>query len=208
MRFASLALLLAALGLITTDSLSAQMQDPDIGAPAPAFTLPDSHGKVHSLSDYAGKWVVLEWLNYGCPFVKKFYDAGKMQELQAEYAEKGVVWLAIVSSAPGQQGHYEPEEMNAQNEAHGIKAAAVLLDPEGTVGMAYGAKTTPHMYLISPDGVLLYNGAIDDKPSANASSLEGARNYLVQAFNEASAGQPVSEPVTRPYGCSVKYKTP
>jgi peroxiredoxin len=200
--------LFAALGLFAASTVHAQMQDPDIGAPAPAFTLPDTYGNHHSLSDYAGKWVVLEWLNYGCPFVQKFYDAGKMQELQAEYAAKDVVWFAVVSSAPGQQGYYEPGEMNAQNEAHGIKTAAVLLDPDGDVGRAYGAKTTPQMYLISPDGMLLYNGAIDNKPSANASSLEGATNYLVQAINEAWAGQPVSEPVTRPYGCSVKYKTP
>jgi hypothetical protein len=207
MRASFALLLLALLGLVVPSSVSAQMEDPDIGAAAPAFTLPDTYGDLHSLSDYAGKWVVLEWLNYGCPFVKKFYDAGKMQELQAGYAEKGVIWLAVVSSAPGQQGYYEPDDMNAQNEAHGQKAHAVLLDPEGDVGRAYGAKTTPQMYVINPDGVLLYNGAIDDKPSANASSLEGAKNYLVQALTEAMAGQPVSEPTTRPYGCSVKYKT-
>ena len=199
--------LFAALGLFAASTVHGQMQDPDIGAPAPAFTLPDTYGNHHSLSDYAGKWVVLEWLNYGCPFVQKFYDAGKMQELQAEYAAKEVVWFAVVSSAPGEQGYYEPAEMNVQNEAHGIKAAAVLLDPSGEVGMAYGAKTTPQMYVINPDGVLLYNGAIDDRPSANPNSLNGANNYLVQALTEAMAGRPVSEPVTRPYGCSVKYKS-
>jgi peroxiredoxin len=206
MRLPRIILMLAVLGLFATSATHAQMQDPEIGAPAPAFTLPDSHGKVHSLSDYAGQWVVLEWLNYGCPFVQKFYDAGKMQQLQTEWAAKGVVWFAVVSSAPGEQGYYEPAEMNTQNEAHGIKAHAVLLDPEGTVGMAYGARTTPQMYVISPDGVLLYNGAIDDRPSANPNSLEGANNYLVQALTEAMAGRPVSEPLTRPYGCSVKYK--
>jgi hypothetical protein len=137
--------------------------------------------------------------------VKKHYDSDNMQKLQAGYAEEGVVWFSVVSSAPGQQGYYEPDAMNEQNEMNSNKAAAVLLDPEGDVGMMYGARTTPQMYVINPDGILLYNGAIDDKPSANPSSLEGAKNYLVQAMTEAMAGQPVSEPATRPYGCSVKY---
>ncbi len=206
MRSLSVVILLATLGLFATSTAHAQMVDPEIGAPAPAFTLPDTYGNQHSLSDYAGKFVVLEWLNYGCPFVEKFYHTGKMQELQAEYAEKGVIWLAVVSSAPGEQGYYEPDEMNVQNEAHGSKAAAVLLDPEGTVGMAYGARTTPQMYLISPEGTLLYNGAIDDRPSTDYADIEGANNYIVQALTEAMAGQPVSQPLTRPYGCSVKYR--
>lgn len=184
---------------------SAQMQDPDIGAPAPAFSLPDTYGNEHSLAQYEGQWVVLEWLNYGCPFVKKHYGSGNMQALQAEYAEKGVVWLAVVSSAPGKQGYYEPDDMNAMNEEQGIKAAAVLLDPEGTVGMAYGAKTTPQMYVINPEGVLLYNGAIDDTPTSRIEDIEGAHNYLVQALEEAMAGQEVSVSTTQPYGCSVKY---
>jgi peroxiredoxin len=190
---------------LATNPLQAQLQDPEIGAPAPAFTLPDSHGNKHSLSDYEGQWVVLEWLNYGCPFVQKHYGSGNMQKLQAEYAEKGVVWLAVVSSAPGKQGYYEADEMNAQNEEHGNNAAAVLLDPEGTVGMAYGARTTPQMYVINPEGVLLYNGAIDDTPTSRLEDIEGAQNYLVQALEEGMAGQPVSLPTTQPYGCSVKY---
>jgi len=185
---------------------SAQMHDPEIGAAAPEFTLPDTHGNQHSLADYRGKWVVLEWLNYGCPFVQKHYRSGNMQRLQSEYGQKGVVWFSLVSSAPGKQGYYEPGEMNAMNEEFGNAAAAVLLDPSGAVGRAYGAKTTPHMYVIDPDGVLLYNGAIDDKPSTRLSDIEGARNYLVQALSEAMAGQPVSVPTSRPYGCSVKYQ--
>jgi len=197
---------IGALALPANSDLTAQMQDPEIGAAAPAFTLPDTYGEEHSLSDFAGKWVVLEWLNYGCPFVQKHYRSGNMQQLQAEYGEKGVVWLAVVSSAPGKQGYYEPDAMNEQNEAHENKAAAVLLDPEGTVGMAYGAQTTPQMYVINPEGVLLYNGAIDDKPSSRVSDIDGAHNYLVQALDEAMAGQPVSQPTTKPYGCSVKYK--
>jgi peroxiredoxin len=206
MRTLTALVLAGALALSAADMLSAQMQDPDIGAPAPAFTLPDTYGKEHSLSDYSGKWVVLEWLNYGCPFVQKHYKSGNMQKLQAEYGEQGVVWFSVVSSAPGKQGYYEPDEMNAMNEENGNTAAAVLLDPEGSVGMAYGAKTTPQMYVINPEGVLLYNGAIDDRPSPQVSDIEGAKNYLVQALSEAMAGQSVSQPTTQPYGCSVKYK--
>jgi hypothetical protein len=184
----------------------AQMQDPEIGVAAPAFTLPDTYGNEHSLSDYAGKWVVLEWLNYGCPFVQKHYNSGNMQKLQTDYGEKGVVWFSVVSSAPGEQGYYEPDEMNAMNQEKGNQATAVLLDPAGTVGRAYGAKTTPQMYVINPDGVLLYNGAIDDKPTSRLSDIEGAKNYLVQAMEEAMAGEPVSIPTTQPYGCNVKYR--
>jgi peroxiredoxin len=189
-----------------TGRAAAQMSDPVIGAAAPEFTLPDTYGNNHTLSDYQGKWVVLEWLNYGCPFVQKHYNGQNMQALQTKYRDQGVVWLSVVSSAEGQQGYYEPGEMNEMNEQHGNNADAVLLDPEGDVGMAYGAKTTPQMYVINPEGILLYNGAIDDKPSANPSTLEGANNYLVQAMTEAMSGQAVSQPTTQPYGCSVKYK--
>lgn len=186
--------------------LQCQIQDPEIGASAPAFSLPDTDGDLHTLSDYAGKWVILEWLNYGCPFVQKHYRSGNMQALQERYGNQGVVWLSVVSSAPGKQGYYPPEEMKVQNQEHGNRASAVLLDPEGTVGMAYGARTTPQMYVIDPQGTLLYNGAIDDKPSSRLSDIEGARNYLVQAMDEAMAGMTVSQPMTQPYGCSVKYR--
>ncbi len=185
--------------------LGAQLQDPEIRAPAPAFTLPDTEGGEHSLTDYAGEWVVLEWLNYGCPFVQKHYGSGNMQKLQAEYGQKGVIWLSVVSSAPGEQGYYVASEMAAMNEANGNQAEAVLLDPEGNVGRAYGARTTPQMYVIDPEGTLLYNGAIDDRPSSRLSDIDGAHNYLVQALSEAMAGNPVSQPTTQPYGCSVKY---
>jgi hypothetical protein len=188
------------------NAASGQMADPEIGSPAPAFSLPDTHGYDHSLEDYAGKWVVLEWLNYGCPFVRKHYDSGNMQELQARYGAQGVVWLSVVSSAPGQQGYYEPDEMNRMNGENGNRAAAVLLDPDGAVGRSYGAKTTPQMYVINPQGVLLYNGAIDDRPTSRVEDVEGATNFLVQAMTEAMAGDPVSTPTTQPYGCSVKYQ--
>ena len=206
MRVISAMVVLWALALSNNPGLAAQMQDPEIGAAAPAFTLPDTYGDDHSLSDYAGKWVVLEWLNYGCPFVQKHYGSGNMQKLQTQYREKDVVWFSIVSSAPGQQGYYEPSEMNAMNEENGNNASAVLLDPEGTVGMAYGAKTTPQMYVIDPDGILLYNGAIDDRPSSRLADIQGAHSYLVQALEEAMSGEAVSLPTTQPYGCSVKYK--
>jgi len=206
MRILLTILLLLAPALPLDRTLQAQMQDPEIGAAAPTFTLPDTHGNEHSLVDYKGKWVVLEWLNYGCPFVQKHYRSGNMQKLQTEYGEEGIVWFSVVSSAPGKQGYYEPSEMNGVNEEFGNKAAAVLLDPAGDVGRAYGAKTTPQMYVIDPQGVLLYNGAIDDKPSSRLSDIDGARNYLVQALAEAMAGQPVSQPLTQPYGCSVKYE--
>jgi hypothetical protein len=206
MKVAATVLMFSVLALLPGNDVAAQMQDPEIGAPAPTFTLPDTYGNEHSLSDYQGKWVVLEWLNYGCPFVQKHYRSGNMQKLQTEYGEQDIVWFSVVSSAPGKQGYYEPAEMNAMNEEHGNAAAAVLLDPEGTVGMAYGAKTTPQMYVIDPQGTLLYNGAIDDRPSSRLADIEGAHNYLVQALTEAMAGEPVSQPTTQPYGCSVKYK--
>lgn len=196
---------LTAAGLASAPLLRAQSANPAIGAPAPEFTLVDTYGNQHSLADFRGEWVVLEWLNYGCPYVKKHYESGNMQGLQEAYGAKGVNWLAIVSSAPGKQGYYEPPEMNEMNEKMGQKSKAVLLDPEGTVGRMYNAQTTPQMVIIDPDGMLLYNGAIDDKPSSRPESLEGAHNYLAAGLDEAMAGQTVSVPTTKPYGCSVKY---
>ena len=196
---------LAGLSLGSAAIAQAQSSAPAIGTPAPEFSLPDTDGKTHALADYRGEWVVLEWLNYGCPYVQKHYNSGNMQSLQQKYGEKGVRWLAIVSSAPGKQGYYEAAAMNEQNEAHGQSALAVLLDPEGTVGRLYNAQTTPQMVIIDPDGNLLYNGAIDDKPSSRPSSLEGAHNYLAAGLDEAMAGQTISVPTTKPYGCSGKY---
>jgi cytochrome oxidase Cu insertion factor (SCO1/SenC/PrrC family) len=176
-----------------------------IGQPAPEFTLLDTNGDEHSLNDFRGEWVVLEWLNYGCPYVRKHYDSGNMQGLQQRYGELGVKWFAIVSSAPGKQGYYPPAEMNLRSAEIGNNAHAVLLDPDGTVGYMYDAKTTPHMFVVNPDGVLLYNGAIDDKPSSRATSLEGAHNYVAAALDEALSGRQVSVSTSQPYGCSVKY---
>jgi len=180
--------------------LGAQEAGPQIGETVPDFTLPDTYGNEHSIADYRGQYVVLEWLNYGCPSVKKHYNAGNMQMLQEKYGEKGVMWLAIVSSAPGRQGHYAPEEMNAVSAEQGSKAAAVLLDPPGDVGHLYHAQVTPHMMVINPDGILIYNGAIDDKPSTRPTSIEGAHNYVAAALDESMAGGGVTVALTKPYG--------
>jgi peroxiredoxin len=176
-----------------------------VGQAAPDFTLVDSTGQPRSLADYAGKTVVLEWTNHGCPFVRKHYGAGNMQAQQREATAAGVIWLTINSSAPGKQGHVDgagAEEVRA-----GAKAAqtAYLLDHDGTVGRAYGAVTTPHMYVIDPDGVLRYAGAIDSIASTDEDDIEEATQYVPQALAELAAGQPVSVTLTRPYGCDVKY---
>lgn len=178
---------------------------PQVGQPAPEFALKDSNGQSHNLSDFKGRFVVLEWLNHGCPFVVKHYESGNMQKLQKEYTGKDVVWLSIVSSAPGKEGHMSPEETNKAKEEKGSAATAVLLDEDGTVGKLYDAKVTPELYVINPEGVLVYMGAIDDKKSTDASDVAGAKNYVKQALDEAMAGKPVSEPATKAYGCSVKY---
>lgn len=178
---------------------------PQVGQPAPGFTLTDSNGKSHNLSDFKGKFVVLEWLNHGCPFVVKHYQSGNMQNLQKEYTGKDVVWLSIVSSAPGKQGHMSPEETNKAKAEKGSAATAVLLDEDGTVGKLYDAKVTPELYVINPEGVLVYAGAIDDKKSTDPADAAGAKNYVKQALDEAMAGKPVSEPTITAYGCGIKY---
>jgi peroxiredoxin len=198
------ALLLAAalLALIATAGFAAGAS---VGSPAPDFTLPDIHGTTHSLSDFAGKVVVLEWTNRDCPFVKKHYEPGNMQSLQAKYTSQGAVWLSICSSAPGKQGHFSAEDWKQIVADQNIRSTAVLLDPAGDVGRAYEAKTTPHLFVIGTDGTLLYDGAIDDKPSTNSADIPGARPYLAEALDAALAGDPVAVSKTTPYGCSVKY---
>jgi hypothetical protein len=173
---------------------------------APAFTLPDVEGAEHSLSSFEGKHVVLEWINHGCPFVKKHYKAGMMQSLQKKYGEKGVVWLSICSSAPGKQGHMSPEAWKAKNAEVGSAATAVLLDPDGTVGRLYGAGRTPHMVVIDPAGKLLYQGAIDDRPRDFAPErVRGARNYVALVLDAVLAGEEPPVEKTIAYGCTVKY---
>jgi peroxiredoxin len=178
---------------------------PQTGQPAPEFTLTDSNGKSHKLSDFKGKFVVLEWLNHGCPFVVKHYSGGNMQKLQKEFTGKDVVWLSIASSAPGKQGHMSAEETTKTKEEKGSAATAVLIDEDGTVGRLYDAKVTPHMFVVDPEGTLIYMGAIDDVKSVDAADTAGAKNYVKQALDEAMAGKEISEPVTTAYGCGIKY---
>lgn len=185
--------------------IPAAFAQPVIGQPAPQFTLKDTSGKEHSLSDFKGKVVVLEWVNHGCPFVKKHYGAKNMQKLQKAATEKGAVWLSICSSAPGKQGHMSAEEAAAMTADVGSSATAYLLDEDGKAGKAYNARTTPEMFVIDSNGVLQYMGAIDDKPSADAADIEGAVNHVEKALEEVFAGKPVTTATTKPYGCSVKY---
>jgi peroxiredoxin len=172
---------------------------------APEFTLPSSVGKDVSLADFKGKYVVLEWWNYQCPYVVKHYNSGNMQRTQKELKDKGVVWLTIVSSKPGSQGYVTSEQANEVMKKNRGVPTFILHDPSGVVGKKYDAQTTPQMVLISPTGEMLYNGAIDSIPSSRIADLEKAENYLLRAFNEVSAGKPVSMPKTKPYGCNVKY---
>ena len=176
-----------------------------VGQPAPAFSLPDTGGVRHSLADFRGRTVVLEWLNHDCPFVRKHYDGGNMQRLQRKHTDAGVVWLSVASSAPGKQGYFPPEKANELTASKGARPTAVLLDPEGTVGRLYGARTTPHMFVIDPAGTLVYAGGIDDRPSTDPDDVKGARNHVDAALGELAAGKPVSMATTNPYGCAVKY---
>ncbi len=178
---------------------------PQVGKPAPNFTLKDLSGQSHGLSDFKGKYVVLEWVNFGCPFVKKHYGSKNMQKLQKEFVDRGVVWLSICSSAPGKQGNETPDAAKSGLSEFGSAATAYLVDEDGTVGKLYQAKTTPDMFVVNPEGVLIYAGAIDDKPTPDPSTVAGANNYVRAALDEATAGKAVSVPSTKPYGCSVKY---
>jgi peroxiredoxin len=175
------------------------------GQPAGNFRLMDADGKAVTLSQFKGRPVVLEWNNPGCPFVQKHYDSGNMQAAQAKAKAMGAAWLTINSGAPGKQGHMTGAEAKAFLAAQKAQPTAYLLDPQGRVGKGYGAKTTPHMYLIDASGKLVYQGGIDDKPTANKADIPGARNHLLAALGEVKAGKKVSVPEARPYGCSVKY---
>jgi peroxiredoxin len=191
-----------ALSVLVSGTVSAVVK---VGATAPDFNLVDSYGKKQSLAANKGKWVVLEWLNHGCPFVRKHYDAGNMQALQKKYTEKGVVWYSVISSAPGRQGSGTAEEVNADFATNKSVATAVLLDPAGTVGKAYGASTTPNMFVIDPKGKLAYMGAIDDKASTDVKDVATAKNYVAAALDAGIAGKAIATATTKPYGCSVKY---
>jgi peroxiredoxin len=176
-----------------------------IGEPAPGFTGIDTSGKSHALSDFRGKPVVLEWTNHDCPYVRKHYSSGNMQRQQQAATGQGVVWLSIISSAPGKQGHVTPAQADALTAERNAAPSAVILDEKGEIGRLYEAKTTPHMYIIDADGKLAYMGGIDSIASANPADIGKATQYVPAALAQVMNGEPVAPSVTRPYGCSVKY---
>jgi peroxiredoxin len=195
------------IGLSATAALAATpaFAAPQIGQPAPAFQVKDMNGRVVSLSQFKGKTVVLEWTNEGCPYCGKHYGSGNMQALQKQAVADGVIWLTVVSSAPGMQGYQTGPQARAWKTRVGSHASDILLDHDGKVGRAYEAKATPHMFIIDRTGRLVYMGGIDDRPYEDPASLKGAKNYVRAALDDLKAGRPVAQAVTRPYGCSVKY---
>jgi peroxiredoxin len=198
-------LLIAITALVTGPLYAADV--PPVGSAAPDFSTPDTNGKTHSLSQYKGKYVVLEWFNPECPFVKKHYGSDNMQKLQQEYTGKGVVWLTIDSNAPGTEGNITPDQAQKIMASWKTKQTALLLDPESKVARSYGAKNTPNMVVINPEGKIVYEGAIDNKATPNPADIPNSTNYVKAALDESLAGRPVSNPTTKPYGCSVKYKS-
>lgn len=178
-----------------------------VGQPAPGFTAVDANGKAVSLADFKGKHVVLEWVNPGCPYVMKHYGAGNMQATQKFALDKGVVWLSVNSTSQDASDYLAPAAMAGWMGTQKAAATATLIDSDGKVGRAYGARTTPHMYIVDPTGKLAYAGAIDSKASSNPADIATATNHVKQALTESLAGKPVSTPTTRPYGCSVKYSS-
>ncbi len=195
----SLALLACGPGVVET------LPDLPVGQAAPSFRLNDVTGHAVSLSDFSGKTVVVEWNNPDCPSVRKHYESGNMQKTQAIAAADGVVWLTVNSSAEGKQGYMTPGEAKAFAADQQSRRTAYLLDPKGVAGRSYGAKATPHMYVVNSQGTLVYRGAIDDKPGEDKADIQGARNHVLAALGELKAGKPVSVPTSRAYGCSVKY---
>jgi peroxiredoxin len=196
-------ILIAASSLISSTLLA--LDSPPVGSAAPDFSLPDAKGKTHSLAECKGKYVVLEWFNPECPFVKKHYGNDNMQKLQQEYTGKGVIWLSIDSSAPGKEGHLTPEQAEKIMTSWKTRQTALLLDPEGKAGKSFGARNTPHMFVINPEGKIVYEGAIDSKASPNPADIPSSTNYVKAALDEALAGKPITTANTKPYGCSIKY---
>lgn len=177
----------------------------ETGAPAPAFSVADANGQTRTLAEFSGRTVVLEWTNHGCPYVRKHYDARNMQALQEEATAAGVVWLQVISSAPGEQGYLDGAGALARVATDAAHPTATLLDPTGVMGRAYGARNTPHMFVVNAAGAIAYQGAIDDRPSARPDTLAGATNYVRAALADIAAGRSVAIAETTPYGCSVKY---
>lgn len=188
--------------LMSAPLYAAPLQPGDM---APVFALPDSKGNTHTLTEFRGQRVVLEWTNHDCPFVRKHYDSGNMQSTQLAARAEGAVWLSIISSAPGKQGFVTAEQANELTKERRALPTAVLLDPEGEVGRLYEAKTTPQMFIISPEGNIEYMGAIDDRPSSDPADIQGAHNHVVMALEELGHGKQLSVKHTAPYGCGVKY---
>ena len=186
-------------------ALPAEAAAAKVGEAAPPFTSISTGGAAVSLAEHKGKLVILEWTNHDCPYVRKHYDTGNMQALQRKATGAGVVWLTIISSAPGEQGYVKPAQADELTANRKAAPTAVLLDPKGEVGKMYGATNTPHMYLVDKAGVLVYAGAIDDKPTTRRGDVQGANNYVRVALEQVAAGQPVKTPVTRAYSCTVKY---
>ncbi|MBI3505212.1 MAG: thioredoxin family protein [Proteobacteria bacterium] len=197
---------LAAIAVLLSSAAFAGTKPPKIGEPAPAFEAVDTKGKKQKLSDYKGRFVVLEWKNHGCPYVKKHYESGNMQALQKRYTARGVVWLSVISSAPGTQGYSTPAEADKDVASRKASPTAVLLDENGTLGHLYDATNTPDMYVVDPKGKLIYAGAIDDIRSADMEDVAKAKNYVAAALDASMAGKPVETASTKPYGCGVKYK--
>ena len=189
----------------TQSEASPILESPAINQPAPAFTVTDTRGATHSLVDYRDKWVVLEWFNHDCPYTKKHYSSDNMQSLQREYTAKGVVWISVVSSAPGKQGYRSATDADRLTIEKKAAPSFVVRDTAGVLGRLYGARNTPHLFAIDPQGVLRYAGAIDDKPTSRARDVKGAQNYVKAALDAGLSGQPVAVATTQPYGCDVKY---
>src|SRR5437762_7629795 len=198
-------LLIAIIALVTGALYAADV--PPVGSAAPDFSAPDTNGKTHSLSQYKGKYVVLEWFNPECPFVKKHYGSDNMQKLQHEYTGKGVVWLTIDSNAPGTEGNITPDQAQKIMASRKTKQTALLLDPESKVDRSYCAKNKPNMVVINPEGKIAYEGAIDSKATPNPADIPSSTNYVKAALDESLAGKPVTKPQTKPYGCHVTYKS-
>src|SRR5688572_13874426 len=190
----------------TESSEAAPIPDsPPVNQPAPVFTVSDTKGTTHSLDSYRGKWVVLEWFNHDCPYTKKHYKTDNMQALQREYTAKGVVWISVVSSAPGKDGYLTASNADKAMADNKASPSFVVRDTAGVLGRLYGARNTPHMFAIDPEGVLRYVGAIDDKPSPRQKDVKDAKNYVRAALDAGLAGQPIATASTQPYGCDVKY---
>src|SRR5690349_18690773 len=199
-------LILIAITTLTAGALYAS-DVPSVGSTAPDFSAPDASGKTQSLSEYKGKYVVLEWFNPECPFVKKHYGSDNMQKLQAEYTGKGVVWLTIDSNAPGSEGNISADQAKKIMDSWKTKMSALLLDPDSKIAKAYGAKNTPNMVVISPEGKIVYEGAIDSKATPNAADIPSSINYVKAALDEALGGKAISNAQTKPYGCHITYKS-